>query len=84
MKRFVPSRVYGAEHLLRFFLRLPRIAAYPSPSSTFPFQSIESVQELANHASELIVFLQRDRDFCFRVKYRTVANADEADAQGGR
>ena len=87
-----PSEVYGAEHLLRLFVRLPLLLSrLPDPSTpdaaenstssedegkdgerVAVLSSEERSRELADFLSELIAFLQRHRDSCFRGKYFAV------------
>ena len=64
-----PSDVYGAEHLLRLFVRLPQIVA--SSSATNPlFPDRASLISFAECTSELIVHLQKNKTTCFKGRYR--------------
>mmetsp|Transcript_1466 Transcript_1466/g.3077 ORF Transcript_1466/g.3077 Transcript_1466/m.3077 type:complete len:504 (+) Transcript_1466:236-1747(+) len=90
-----PSEVYGAEHLLRFLLKLPFILSQydaknieaarnvgvdeEGDSDTYILASKEQSQEFAHHLSELIVFLQKHLD-CFKGKYFAVSILAETDA----
>jgi len=62
-----PSDVYGAEHLLRLFVRLPQIVP-GSEDTLFPDQA--SLNGFADGISDLIVFLQRNSTACFKGRYR--------------
>lgn len=92
-----PCEVYGAEHLLRLFVRLPLLLSKYDLSAfttskvktaadgvidkengnvekdvqSTTLSSEEITQEIAGFISELIVFMQRNRDLCFEEKYCT-------------
>eukprot|EP00581_Thalassiosira_minuscula_P003388 CAMPEP_0183742420 /NCGR_PEP_ID=MMETSP0737-20130205/64683_1 /TAXON_ID=385413 /ORGANISM="Thalassiosira miniscula, Strain CCMP1093" /LENGTH=485 /DNA_ID=CAMNT_0025978003 /DNA_START=42 /DNA_END=1499 /DNA_ORIENTATION=+ len=80
-----PSEVYGAEHLLRFFVKLPFILSQYDPKNTptpdsnkneeindaYVLSSEEQSREFAGHLSELIVFLQKNLE-CFSRKYSAI------------
>ena len=64
-----PSDVYGAEHLLRLFVRLPQIVA--SSGATAPlFPDRASLVSFAECTSDLIVHLQKNKTTCFKGRYR--------------
>jgi mortality factor 4-like protein 1 len=62
-----PSEIYGGEHLLRLFVKLPSLLT----SSTMPPVGDE-LSEFAKFVSEFIVFMQMNRDECFRERYVAV------------
>ena len=64
-----PSEIYGGEHMLRLFVKLPDLIA----STTIPTDS-EEIAELAGFLSELIVFLQKNCGQCFKDRYYAVFN----------
>lgn len=64
-----PSDVYGAEHLLRLFVRLPQIVA-SSGSNTPLFPDRASLINFAECMSDLIVHLQKNKTTCFKGRYR--------------
>ena len=71
-----PSAMYGAEHLLRFFIKLPFILSQYDPTtkaeeSSYILTSKEESQEFAERISELIIFLQKNLG-CFKAKYIAV------------
>lgn len=80
-----PSEVYGAEHLLRFFVKLPYILSKHESkdtggtnlgvddrdTDTYILGSKGQSQEFADYLLELIVFLQKNLD-CFKRKYFAV------------
>jgi len=80
-----PSEIYGAEHLLRFFVKLPYILSQYEPrndeatelsvndkgANTYILASEEQSQEFADYVSELVVFLQKNLD-CFKGRYIAV------------
>ena len=61
-KELRTTEIYGSEHLLRFFVRLPVILEHSSDPV--------SRRETGQHIADLIVLLQRNRSTCFKVKYR--------------
>ena len=64
-----PSDVYGAEHLLRLFVRLPQIVASSgTDSSLFPDRA--SLTNFADCMSDLIIHLQKNKATCFKGRYR--------------
>jgi len=63
-----PSDVYGAEYLLRFFVKLPQIVASSSMDSIFPDQA--HLTRFADCMSDLIVHLQENKSICFKGRYR--------------
>jgi hypothetical protein len=83
-----PSEIYGGEHLLRLFIRMPylltnyktakqEIDTNPDtdPSSeNNPKPTVEEeFVELADFLSEFIVYLQKNRDECFKERYYAVS-----------
>jgi hypothetical protein len=62
-----PSEIYGGEHLLRLFVKLPSLLT----SSTMPAVDDE-LFEFAKFVSEFIVFMQMNRDACFSERYVAV------------
>ena len=66
------SDVYGAELLLRLFVRLPQIAASSSCQSveTPLFSDRASLTSFADCMSDLIVYLQKNKVVCFKGRYR--------------
>ena len=71
-----PSAMYGGEHLLRFFIKLPFILSQYDPTkkteeSSYILTSKEESQEFAERISELIIFLQKNLE-CFKGKYIAV------------
>ena len=81
-RKLRPSEIYGAEHLLRFFVKLPYIlsqydppkekAPFGVPQSSYILESKEKSQEFADRISELIVFLQNNLE-CFKGEYFAVS-----------
>ena len=64
-----PSDVYGAEHLLRLFVRLPQIVASSGTGvSLFPDRA--SLTSFADCMSDLIIHLQKNKATCFKGRYR--------------
>ncbi|KAL7444761.1 hypothetical protein ACHAXH_008091 [Discostella pseudostelligera] len=82
-----PSGVYGAEHLLRFIIKLPFLmsqydqkktasAIIPGidegdPANTYILASEDLARDFANHLLELVVFLQKNLH-TFKGKYYAV------------
>ena len=71
-----PSAMYGAEHLLRFFIKLPFILSQydrrtKAEESAYILTSKEESQEFAERISELVIFLQKNLG-CFKAKYIAV------------
>lgn len=83
--RLRPSELYGAEHLLRLFVKLPHVISHYDPKQnevpnsaadeegdeTYILASKKKSQEFAEHLKELVVFLQKNLD-CFKGKYYAV------------
>ncbi|KAE8204745.1 hypothetical protein CF328_g904 [Tilletia controversa] len=57
-----PSRIYGAEHLLRLFVNLPALVAHTTLDS-------ESIQILKDHLNEFMTYMTRERDRIFVKEY---------------
>ena len=69
-----PSELYGAEHLLRFFVKLPHVLSHYEPENDAPstplveeagenahvLASKSKSQEFAEHLRELLIFLQKN------------------------
>lgn len=60
-----PTEIYGGEHILRFFVKLPALLA----ASTMPVEASEDELELKSFISEFIVYLQKNRAKCFKERY---------------
>ncbi|KAE8229412.1 hypothetical protein CF326_g5618, partial [Tilletia indica] len=58
-----PSRIYGAEHLLRLFVNLPALVAHTTLDS-------ESIQILKDHLNEFMTYMNRERDRIFVKEYQ--------------
>ncbi|KAL9938256.1 hypothetical protein V8E36_002879 [Tilletia maclaganii] len=58
-----PSRIYGAEHLLRLFVNLPSLVAHTTLDS-------ESIQILKDHLTEFLTYMTRERDRIFVKEYQ--------------
>ncbi|KAE8211158.1 hypothetical protein CF327_g5064 [Tilletia walkeri] len=58
-----PSRIYGAEHLLRLFVNLPALVAHTTLDS-------ESIQILKDHLNEFMTYMTRERDRIFVKEYQ--------------
>ncbi|KAL7509728.1 hypothetical protein ACHAXN_006694 [Cyclotella atomus] len=56
-----PSKLYGGEHLLRLFVKLPLL-----------LRSDEEVVGLAGFLSDFIVFMQKNRAECFKGQYYAI------------
>jgi hypothetical protein len=62
-----PSKIYGGEHLLRLFVKLPHLlTALNNPVD-------DEVIELAAFISEFLVFMQKNRAECFLGQYYAIS-----------
>ncbi|KAK0551730.1 Esa1p-associated factor [Tilletia horrida] len=62
-----PSRIYGAEHLLRLFVNLPALVAHTTLDS-------ESIQILKDHLNEFMTYMTRERDRIFVKEYEPASS----------
>mmetsp|Transcript_11705 Transcript_11705/g.18142 ORF Transcript_11705/g.18142 Transcript_11705/m.18142 type:complete len:441 (+) Transcript_11705:235-1557(+) len=69
LSKLKKCELYGCEHLLRFFLRLPTILTQATSASPGGIDAT-SRKEMGKQISELIVLLQKNRHSCFKAKYR--------------
>ena len=72
-----PSDVYGAEHLLRLFVRLPHLLALA------PMAPAELTQVQAK-LGEILKFLQKQHGEVFLTKYRRKEEEGEGGKEGGK
>lgn len=86
-----PSELYGGEHLLRLFVKLPSLLTnfYPTiqrigeqQDSETSTSAKEEFHELSTFVSEFIVFLQKNRTECFKERYFAIY-ADGKRCDGG-
>lgn len=83
-----PSEIYGGEHLLRLFIRMPYLLTFyqtakqdidtkpdvdPSSENDSTPTVEEEIVEMAEFLSEFIVYLQKNRDECFKERYYAVS-----------
>jgi mortality factor 4-like protein 1 len=64
LKSLKKVEVYGCEFLLRLFVRLPILLEHSGPSDQ------QMRKEMGQHIVDLIVLLQKNRQACFKAKYR--------------
>lgn len=62
--------LYGCEHFLRLFVRLPALFSVMSSRSGGSDRTSAAVEELGPWVADLIVFLQKNRNACFKGRYR--------------
>lgn len=74
-----PCAIYGAEHLIRFFVKLPSIIAKITPTSDpdgphqlYILRHEDKSREFAHHVNELLVYLQKNVKHVFTENYFTV------------
>ena len=74
-----PCSIYGAEHLIRFFVKLPTIIAKITPTSEsdgpnqlYILRHEDKSREFAYHVNELLVYLQKNVKHVFTENYFAV------------
>ena len=73
-----PCAIYGAEHLIRFFVKLPSIIAKITPTSEsgpselYILRHADKTREFAYHVNELLVYLQKNVKRVFTDNYFAV------------
>ncbi|XP_020267003.1 protein MRG1-like [Asparagus officinalis] len=67
-----PSTIYGAEHLLRLFVKLPELLAYVNMEE-------EALAKLQQKLSDFLKFLQKNQSTFFLSTYDGANSMDEAD-----
>lgn len=74
-----PCAIYGAEHLIRFFVKLPSIIAKITPTSEsdgphqlYILRHADKTREFAYHVNELLVYLQKNVKHVFTENYFAV------------
>ena len=73
-----PCAIYGADHLIRFFVKLPSIiskitpTSESGPSELYILSSAEKSKEFAYHVNELLVYLQKNVKHVFTENYFAV------------
>ncbi|WOL17471.1 protein MRG1 isoform X2 [Canna indica] len=69
-----PSTVYGAEHLLRLFVKLPELLAYVNMEE-------EALAKLQQKLLDILKFMQKNQSIFFLSTYDGLAGGDESDAK---
>lgn len=69
-----PSTVYGAEHLLRLFVKLPELLAYVNMEE-------EALVKLQQKLLDFLKFLQKNQSVFFLSTYDGSAGMDESDTK---
>jgi len=73
-----PCAIYGAEHLIRFFVKLPSILAKipptseSGPSELYILRHADKTREFAYHVNELLIYLQKNVKHVFTENYFAV------------
>ncbi|KAJ0989821.1 hypothetical protein J5N97_008177 [Dioscorea zingiberensis] len=69
-----PSTIYGAEHLLRLFVKLPELLAYVNMEE-------EALTKLQQKLLDFLKFLQKNQSLFFLSTYESSMDVDEADEE---